>query len=497
VERIQRARGDRDPEALLAREQALRQQADAARASLRAIFESVPGSYLVLAPDDDYRIVGVTEAYLRSTMTERAAIVDQPLFDVFPEDPNEPETDGRPAAVASLARVRRTLKADVMGVHRFPIRRPAERGGGYEERYWGSINAPVRGPTGELAYITHRVARTVRRCASTNARWPRRSAQEMVGQMVTLRKAAIDARTVVERAIETVKPLMDEQRHRLQASVPDAPLTVEGDMIRLEQLVANLLTNAAKFTKPGGLVRVEVEKRGDDIRISVRDNGTGISRELLPHVFDLFSQSERSADRSAGGLGIGLTLVKAIAEMHGGSAEARSAGTGRGSEFIVRLPALSRAAIEEPVPPELEAGEDSVTAQRVLVVDDNEDAAMGLARLLEFSGHEVRQAHTGPAALEEAPAFKPDAILLDIGLPDLDGYEVAKRLRQDAELRDVTLIAISGYCQPADRRRSREAGFDHHLAKPTDHRRLLKLLERTGTRDGREDGGRRNGNAPR
>jgi CheY-like chemotaxis protein/two-component sensor histidine kinase len=294
--------------------------------------------------------------------------------------------------------------------------------------------------------------------------------------VVALRNEVLDAASVIDRAVESVAPLVATRRHELKISVPDEPLWLKGDSTRLEQLIANLLTNSARYTNPGGHIEVEAFRRDDTIAIRVRDDGIGISSELLPDVFELFAQSERSADRETGGLGIGLTLVKAIAEMHGGSVEAKSDGPHKGSEFTVRLPALGEGPVED--------DEDSRTAiesgpmhtRRVLIVDDNRDSTLLLSHLLEASGHTVEQAFDGPAALEAAAAFRPDAILLDIGLPKLDGYQVAKRLRRQPGMEDVLLIAISGYCQDEDRARSRQAGFDHHLAKPPDRQALLQLL---------------------
>lgn len=302
--------------------------------------------------------------------------------------------------------------------------------------------------------------------------------------IVKLRIETLDVRTVVDRAIDTMRPSLESQRLLLVFRTSPEPLVARADPIRLEQLLVNLLGNAAKFTPPGGRVEVEVGRRNGRILLTVRDNGIGISRDLLPHVFDAFAQSEQAPDRSAGGLGIGLTLVKSIAAMHGGQVEARSEGPGRGSEFIVTLPAYHGDAPAEPAPP---APED-VRAQpgprpgsrRLLVVDDNEDAAMTLSRLLEHAGYEVRQAYNGPEALRAAAEFRPNAVLLDIGLPDLDGYEVARRLRADPAFEGLVIIALSGYCQEEDRRRSREAGFDHHVAKPVQHRELLGLLEQAG-----------------
>ncbi len=293
--------------------------------------------------------------------------------------------------------------------------------------------------------------------------------------IVTLRKSAIDAVTAIDRAVETVAPIIEARRHELEVIVDKKPLWVDADATRLEQVIANLLTNAARYTDPGGQIHLKAERQNKTIAITVRDDGIGISAELLPHLFDLFSQSERSSDRAPGGLGIGLTLVKSLVELHGGSVEAKSGGLGQGSEFTVRLPALEGSARKRKRPRAVSARGSAVN-RNVLVVDDNQDAALLLAHLLEAAGHKVQKAYSGPMALEAAAAHRPDAILLDIGLPGLDGYEVAKQIRQDPTLSDVLLIAISGYCQDEDRERSHNAGFDHHLAKPPDHEELLSLL---------------------
>jgi PAS domain S-box-containing protein len=295
--------------------------------------------------------------------------------------------------------------------------------------------------------------------------------------VVTLRHDTLDAVSVIDRAVESVSPLVTSQRHELKVSVPSEPLWLIGDSTRLEQLIGNLLTNSARYTNPGGHIEIAALRQDDTVIIRVRDDGIGISGELLPDVFDLFSQSERTADRETGGLGIGLTLVKAIAEMHGGSVEAKSEGLNRGSEFTVRLPSLVDAPGDEDAARRKVAEKAAPTQRRrILIVDDNRDSTLLLSRLLEASGHTVAQAFDGPAALEAAAAFHPDAILLDIGLPKLDGHEVARRLRRQPEMDDVLLIAISGYCQDEDRKRSRQAGFDHHMAKPLDRQTLLELL---------------------
>ncbi|HEY1376607.1 MAG TPA: response regulator, partial [Gemmataceae bacterium] len=237
-----------------------------------------------------------------------------------------------------------------------------------------------------------------------------------------------------------------------------------------------LLNNAAKYTEAGGRIRLAVSRQGDEAVISVADTGIGIPPDVLPHIFDLFTQDARGLDRAEGGLGIGLTLVRRLVEMHGGTIRAMSAGPGRGSEFIVRLPALPFQPGEPAAPP---AAADKVPAaapRRVLIVDDNVDSAESLALLLGIGGHNVRTAADGPAALAAARDHRPDIVLLDIGLPRMDGYEVARRLRGEPDLPPVTLIAMTGYGQDEDRRKARDAGFDHHLVKPVDPEELARLL---------------------
>jgi signal transduction histidine kinase len=292
---------------------------------------------------------------------------------------------------------------------------------------------------------------------------------------VTLRTAPVALAEVVGRAVESSRPLLDTRRHALAVELPAEPVRLEADPDRLAQVVTNLLNNAAKYTPEGGRVRLAAERRGDEVLLRVGDNGVGIAPEMLPRVFDLFAQAEQTSDRSAGGLGLGLTLVKSLVELHGGRVEAFSEGLGRGSEFVVRLP-CSESAGEPATNGAARTSGPSRPARRVLVVDDNADAADSLALLLRVDGHEVRVAYDGPAALQEAAAFRPEVVLLDIGLPRMDGYEVARRLRGQAELKEALLVAVTGYGQDEDRRRAEEAGFDAHLVKPTDPAVLHELL---------------------
>ena len=294
---------------------------------------------------------------------------------------------------------------------------------------------------------------------------------------ISLRKEALDLRAVVVRAVETAQPWIDERGHRLALERPPQALTLPGDAMRLEQVFANLLHNAAKYTDPGGRIDVSLERDGDAAVVHVRDDGIGIQPELLPHVFELFTQGDRSLDRARGGLGIGLTLVRRIVELHGGSIEARSEGAGRGAEMVVRLPVGEAMAPVEAVaaapPPreEVDAGR-----PRMLIVEDQLDAAEGLAELMRMRGFAVEIALDGVAALASAEARVPGVVLLDLGLPGLDGFEVARRLRQLPGLGDALLIALSGYGRDEDRERGRAAGIDHHLVKPVELRELDKVL---------------------
>jgi signal transduction histidine kinase/DNA-binding response OmpR family regulator len=304
---------------------------------------------------------------------------------------------------------------------------------------------------------------------------------------IELRKGRVDLREAVARAVETARPLIESRRHELTVELPPHPLTLSADKARLEQVLSNLLNNAAKYTEPGGTIRLEVVREGDEAVARIRDDGIGIEPRLLPRVFELFTQADRSLDRSQGGLGIGLTLVRRLVELHGGLVSAHSEGIGRGSEFTVRLPAdpadapdgapsasLGRTAAKGA---RAGAGAGSGPPRRVLLVDDNVDGAVILARLLRAGGHRGDRAHDGRTALELAGATCPDVVLLDIGLPEMDGYEVATRLRGMEGLQRATLVALTGYGQEEDRRRSTAAGFDHHLVKPVDPDAIRDLLD--------------------
>jgi PAS domain S-box-containing protein len=293
---------------------------------------------------------------------------------------------------------------------------------------------------------------------------------------VELRKEPVELAVVVARAVETVQPLIDAQGHRLDLSLPRESLLVDADLVRLTQVIGNLLTNAAKYTEANGHVWLSARREESQVLLQVRDSGIGIAPDLLPHVFDLFVQADHATTKAQGGLGIGLTLARNLVQMHGGKIEAHSGGVGQGSEFAIRLPLMAPPRKE---PLESEEGRPTamVAGHRLLVVDDNKDAALSLATLLRLQGHDVQVAYDGITALEVAASHRPKVVFLDIGMPGMDGYEVARRLRTQRGLESVVLAALTGWGQQADRRRTAEAGFDHHLVKPLDAKALESLLK--------------------
>jgi PAS domain S-box-containing protein len=305
---------------------------------------------------------------------------------------------------------------------------------------------------------------------------------------ITLQRQTIELAPVLANAVEAVRPYIEARRHELEILVPLTAIRMQADATRLSQVVGNLLHNASKFTPDGGHITLQAEAAPGQAIIRVRDDGIGMGQELLPHVFGLFTQAERTLDRAQGGLGIGLSLVKSLVELHGGSVEATSAGLGRGSEFIVRLPAQERqpaaAAYSAPL------GQDSLSRQGIMVVDDNRDAALSMAALLQLEGHRTETAYTGAMAIERAALLQPDVVLLDIGLPGMDGYKVAQQLRAMPQTAHALLIAVTGYGQEEDRNRSRAAGFDAHLVKPVDPADIKKLMaERLGAQAWKGHGG--------
>ena len=411
---------------------------------------------------------------------------------------------GTETSVARSASPIRSATGEVLGVvltlHDFTeqarleaeLRRRAEElaeAHRHKDEFLAMLGHELRNPLAPIKNAAHLLRL---RTADERSRWAGEVIERQVGQMsrlvddlldvsritrgkVTLRKEVVELAAVIERAVEISRPLIEARRHELVESLAEGPVWLEADPVRLAQVIANLLNNAAKYTEEKGRITLSAEKEVGEVVLRVRDNGVGIAPEVLPNVFELFTQDHRTLDRSQGGLGIGLTLVKGLVAMHGGSVQAFSEGPGKGSEFVVRLPAK---AISGPNGGEEDHTPTSVPSagSRVLIVDDNVDSAESLALLLTMSGHKVRTAHDGPAALEAAEAFRPEAVLLDIGLPGMDGYEVARRLRQQAGLNNTFLVAVTGYGQDEDRRRAEEAGFDAHLVKPADPVVLQQLL---------------------
>ena len=331
------------------------------------------------------------------------------------------ETDGRPADVAEA----RNIMDRQLGHHGAPHRRPAR---------------PVAITRGTLE----------------------------------LRRRRVELASIIHQAIETVRPLVECARHELEVDLPPDPVHIDGDPMRLAQVFSNLLNNACKYTEPGGHIRLKAALDGSDIVVSVGDDGMGIPPDKLQTIFEMFAQVDRTLERSQSGLGIGLTIVKRIVEMHGGSIQVQSDGPGQGTTFHVRLPVLVGAPEKDPVPGVPEPAR--AAGRRILVVDDNRDSADSLAMLLRLGGNETHVAHDGSDALDAAGRLQPDLILLDLGLPRVNGYDVCQRIRREPWGRDVTIIALTGWGQQEDRRRSSEAGFDDHLVKPVDHDELMRLL---------------------
>jgi CheY-like chemotaxis protein/two-component sensor histidine kinase len=290
--------------------------------------------------------------------------------------------------------------------------------------------------------------------------------------VIHIHREPIELAAVARSAIEISRPALIAARHTLHVDIPPEPIAVSGDAVRLTQVFANLLTNAAKYTRAGGAVWLTVRRDGERAVVTVRDNGIGIPPAHLDSIFDMFMQVDRSNRHAQGGLGLGLTIVRSLVAMHGGHVRARSGGPGAGSEFVVELPLLESSV----APAASVVAPHELPSRRILVVDDNRDAAETLAALLKALGAQVSIAHSGQAALETLSVFNPDAVLLDIGMPEMDGYEVCRRIRSLEAHRDALLIALTGWGQERDFRRSRQAGFDHHLVKPPDIKKLCDVL---------------------
>ena len=289
-----------------------------------------------------------------------------------------------------------------------------------------------------------------------------------------LRKKRLELADVLRAAMETSQPLLEAGGHQLTVQLPTDALHVYADATRLSQAISNLLNNAAKYTESGGTILLSAERQGSDAVITVRDNGIGISAGMLPRIFDMFAQAEGSTDRASGGLGIGLTLVKRLIELHEGSVAAHSEGLGKGSEFTVRLPVILD--LPKPVSSDDATIVKPSSVLRILVADDNKDSVRSLGVLLRLTGHEVRTTEDGVEAVELAETYRPDVMLLDIGMPKMNGFQCAQHLRKQSWGKELVLIALTGWGQEDDRQRSKDAGFDHHIVKPIDLGALMKLL---------------------
>jgi CheY-like chemotaxis protein/two-component sensor histidine kinase len=295
-----------------------------------------------------------------------------------------------------------------------------------------------------------------------------------------LKREYVDLKSVCEIAIETALPLIEAKRHALTMDLPSDPVTIETDPVRLAQVISNLLTNAAKYTDPEGQIRLSAVITEAGLALSVADNGIGLSAKSIPHLFSIFSQVDSRTDRAQGGLGIGLALVKGLVELHGGSVEVRSDGLGRGSEFVVRLPSRLVGSRAQRLPETIDAVPLSMQtdALKILVVDDNRDAAETLSLALGFSGYEVVTAFSGPEALAVGARERPRVVILDVGMPGMDGYETVRRLRLEPWGHHALAIALTGWGQEQDKRAARAAGFDEHLTKPIDPARIDEMVAR-------------------
>jgi two-component system CheB/CheR fusion protein len=291
---------------------------------------------------------------------------------------------------------------------------------------------------------------------------------------IELRREVFDLGAVIIHTVDSLRSSIDEKGLRLEFSLPREEITLHGDPTRIEQVVTNLLNNAVKYTDPGGAITLAVEREQGDIVIGVRDTGIGIAPDMITRIFDLFVQADRRLNRSQGGIGIGLTLTRKLVELHGGTVTASSAGPGRGSEFVVRLPACqdARSAVKTDMFHEAVAA----PRRRVLIVDDNVDSALSLGMLLKLQGHQIQTANDGATALRIVAQFDPQIMFLDLGMPVIDGYEIARRLRERPESKKLFLVALTGWGQDDDRRRTREAGFNAHVVKPIQSAELQSLL---------------------
>ncbi|MES5820087.1 ATP-binding protein [Streptomyces sp. RG80] len=541
----------------------------------RRLFDAVLSPLLVLTPD--FTIVEVNRAYLTATRTDRD-IVGRPIFDVFPDNPEDPSADGVANLRRSLETVVATGRTDTMALQRYDI--PTDEGA-FDERYWSPVNAPVLDERGRVSYVIHRVedvtefvyvrrvgreqqrvaaeaqmraegmeidlfvrAREIREVndqlrrvnseldaagrrlreeqeakdrfiatLSHELRNPLAAAtaatelltldmpdghpalsvlERQLGTLVRMSndlldgtravtgrlelvRERIDLRSVVEGACADIRGLFGHEGRKLDVGVPAGPVTVDGDRLRLAQVLTNLLSNALKYTRPGGRTEVALGIAGDRARLTVRDDGIGFEPGQAEDLFGVFMRAAPAGPDTPEGLGLGLAVARTVVELHGGRISARSEGRGRGAEFTVTLPIADPGAPEPARPVVIRPAKRQLS---ILIVEDNADLALTYRTLLQRQGHHVTAVHTGADALTATEARIFDAVLCDLGLPDVDGYTVARTVRARPHGREIRLIAVSGFSQGADRALSRAAGFDAHLAKPLPLNDLIDLLER-------------------
>lgn len=547
------------------------------------LFESSPASFLILLPNDDFTIVAVTDDYLSDTRTKREDILGKPLFEVFPDNPNVPESHSTKVLAESFRRAMASKSKDTMDIIRYDL--PQPDGMGFEERYWRPVNKVALSHNGDILYIMHRAqdvtdyvkllaenkenAREREDLAEQNKNMEKevehrnkeleeknmellqandtlkhysekmreqgqkkdeflamlahelrnplapisasaelldigllseerikktsgiikRQVNHLIGLvddlldvsrvtrgLISLDKTSFDAKKILNDAVEQVRPLIEARHHLLTVHYPNESVNITGDLKRLVQVVTNLLTNAAKYTAEGGEIFLNLDAEGDRIKIEVTDNGVGMEPHLQAIAFELFVQAARTSDRSQGGLGIGLALAKSIVELHNGSITVNSEGIGMGSRFIVLLPTFSEKLVSIGSVGEVQCKGAIRNSLKVMVVDDNVDGAQILSMLIEAFGHQCLTEYHPFKALERSRVESPDVYLLDIGLPDIDGYELARRLRAQPETANAILVAITGYGQDQDRKTALEAGFNYHFVKPIDNAKLSSLL---------------------
>lgn len=498
-------------------ERSRREQAEAAERNISSVLESITDSYIAL--DHDWIITDVNERAAGISGKTRAEMIGNNVWEMFPD-----AVDGEfykqihiamldrrqmhfeaPSSVAhdKWFEVHAYLSRDGLSIYMRDIteRKQAEA---ERERLLAELGQANKRKDEFLAMLSHELRNPLAPISNAvevmrrfgNDEQEVGSARDVISRQVNdlarliddlldasritsgkvrLHLEDIELSVVISRAIETTQPITQGRNQRLMVSLPSEPVWLRADPTRLAQVFSNLLNNAAKYTQEGGEIVLTAKLEGNEVEVGVRDTGIGIPKEVLPHVFDLFTQADRSLDRAQGGLGIGLTLAKRIVQMHGGIVQAFSDGPNTGSEFVVRLPVVSEPA-SRPNETSEPADTEAILPRRILVVDDNQDATETMSMLLTLSGHQVQVAVDGETALETAAEFKPEIILLDVGLPGMHGYEVAERLRSLPENKNVVIIALTGYGQEQDRRRAKEAGFDFHFVKPVDFEKLESLV---------------------